>query len=413
MEFKELLNKYAKLIVNVGVNIQKGQMLIVNGSVTSIDLAREIALEAYKSGASKVQVKYNDEILSRYALLYQSDETLKEVPEWFIDERLYAIEKGAAMVSITSPNPKAMEGVNPEKMKISQQAIQAHPKFQDIMAYTMGNRGQWCVVAMPSDEWAKKVFPALPIKEAYEQLWSAILKASRVSIDNDPVAAWEEHNNNISRRSKIMNEHNFKSLHYKNSLGTDFDVELVNNHIWAGGSEHTTKGIVFNPNIPTEEVFTMPLKTGVNGKIFSTKPLFYSGKLIEDFWFEFKDGKVVDFGAKKEYETLKNLVDNDSGSCYLGEVALVQYDSPISNSGILFYNTLFDENASCHLALGNAYPMNVKGGTSMSREQLKAAGANSSFTHVDFMVGSKDLDIIGTKHDGSKVQIFKNGNFVF
>jgi len=413
MEFKELLNKYAKLIVNVGVNIQKGQMLIVNGSVTSIDLAREIALEAYKSGASKVQVKYNDEILSRYALLYQSDETLKEVPEWFIDERLYAIEKGAAMVSITSPNPKAMEGVNPEKMKISQQAIQAHPKFQDIMAYTMGNRGQWCVVAMPSDEWAKKVFPALPIKEAYEQLWSAILKASRVSIDNDPVAAWEEHNNNISRRSKIMNEHNFKSLHYKNSLGTDFDVELVNNHIWAGGSEHTTKGIVFNPNIPTEEVFTMPLKTGVNGKIFSTKPLFYNGKLIEDFWFEFKDGKVVDFGAKKEYETLKNLVDNDSGSCYLGEVALVQYDSPISNSGILFYNTLFDENASCHLALGNAYPMNVKGGTSMSREQLKAAGANSSFTHVDFMVGSKDLDIIGTKHDGSKVQIFKNGNFVF
>ncbi|MDD4584289.1 MAG: aminopeptidase [Bacilli bacterium] len=413
MEFKELLNKYAKLIVNVGVNIQKGQMLIVNGSVTSIDLAREIALEAYKSGASKVQVKYNDEILSRYALLYQSDETLKEVPEWFIDERLYAIEKGAAMVSITSPNPKAMEGVNPEKMKISQQAVQAHPKFQDIMAYTMGNRGQWCVVAMPSDEWAKKVFPALPIKEAYEQLWLAILKASRVSKDNDPVAAWAEHNSNISRRSKIMNEHNFKSLHYKNSLGTDFDVELVNNHIWAGGSEHTTKGIVFNPNIPTEEVFTMPLKTGVNGKIFSTKPLFYNGKLIEDFWFEFKDGKVVDFGAKKEYETLKNLVENDPGSCYLGEVALVQYDSPISNSGILFYNTLFDENASCHLALGNAYPMNVKGGTSMSREQLKAAGANSSFTHVDFMVGSKDLDIVGTKHDGSKVQIFKNGNFVF
>ncbi|MDD3383341.1 MAG: aminopeptidase [Bacilli bacterium] len=413
MEFKELLNKYAKLIVNVGVNIQKGQMLVVNGSVTSMDLAREIALEAYKAGASKVQVKYNDDILARYALLYQADETLKEVPEWFIDERLYAIEKGAAMVSITSPNPKAMEGVNPEKMKISQQAVQAHPKFQDIMAYTMGNRGQWCVVAMPSDEWAKKVFPSLPIKEAYERLWLAILKASRVSEDNNPVTAWEEHNGNISRRSKIMNEHNFKSLHYKNSLGTDLDIELVNNHIWAGGSEHTTKGIIFNPNIPTEEVFTMPLKTGVNGKVFSTKPLFYNGKLIEDFWFEFKNGKVIDFGAKKEYETLKTLVENDPGSSYLGEVALVQYDSPISNSGILFYNTLFDENASCHLALGNAYPMNVKGGISMSRDQLKEAGANSSFTHVDFMIGNKDLDIVGTKHDGSKVQIFKNGNFVF
>jgi aminopeptidase len=212
--------------------------------------------------------------------------------------------------------------------------------------------------------------------------------------------------------NKVLNDYNFKSLHFLNSLGTDLVVSLVDNHIWAGGGEESTKGVYFNPNVPTEENFTMPYKYGVNGKVVATKPLNYQGNLIEEFWLEFKDGKVVDFDAKAQKETLSNLINFDEGSSYLGEVALISHDSPISNSNILFFNTLFDENASCHLALGRAYPMNVKGGTTMTKEELLEAGSNLSMAHSDFMFGSACMNIVGTQQDGTKVQIFKNGNFV-
>lgn len=411
MNKQEVIKKMAKLFVVKGVNVQKGQPIVINASIETKDLARAMSEAAYKAGASWVFVNYSDPLLTRNNYLFQSEEELKKIPEWVIDKSLHAINEGAAMISIASPEPEAMNGVNPKKMKIANMALQSHPKFSQIMNYTMANHGQWCVCSYPNKEWAHKVFPNLPEDEAYEKLFEAIVYTTRIT--DDPEKAWDEHNKKTTERSQKMNAYNFKSLHYKNNLGTDFTIDLIPNHIWAGGKEETDKGIVFNPNMPTEEVFTAPAKFGANGKVVATKPLFTSGKLVEDFWLEFKDGKVVNYGAKKELEVLKNIIENDPGSCYLGEVALVEYNSPIQQSGILFYNTLFDENASCHLALGMAYPSCVKGGVNMTFEQQEKAGLNHAKTHVDFMIGSQDLEIIGTKFDGTKVQVFKDGNFVF
>ena len=413
MKQQEILSKLAELVVKKGINLQKGQPVVVNSPLEAMDLARAIAEAAYKAGASFVNINYDDNMLARYGYLYQSEAQLKEVPEWVIERMLYVQSKGAAMISIASPNTEAMKGVDVKKMNIFHRAIQAHPKFAQIMGYTMSNQGQWCVCSYPNEIWAKKVFPSLSVEKAYAKLWKAIIDTSRVTGGKSPIDNWNKHNKECRKRADILNKYNFKSLHYKNKLGTDFDIELVPNHIWAGGSEDSAKGIEFNPNIPTEEVFTAPNKKGANGKVVSTKPLFFNGKLIEGFWIEFKDGKAIKFGAKKEKETLKGIIENDPGSCYLGEVALVPFNSPISQSGILFYNTLFDENASCHLALGMAYPSSLKGGIGMSREQQAKAGLNQSSTHVDFMIGSKDLEIVGTTQDGKKVQVFKNGNFVF
>lgn len=276
----------------------------------------------------------------------------------------------------------------------------------------MGNKAQWSLVSVPTVAWAKKVFPLLSDDEAVEKLWEAIFAAVRVDETNDAVADWAAHNARLAGYNQKLNDFNFKSLHFKNGLGTDLVVELVEHHHWAGGAELGQNGVVFNPNIPTEEAFTMPKKTGVNGTVVSTKPLNYQGRLVENFKLTFKDGAVVDFSAEKEEAALKNLLNVDEGSKYLGEVALISHNSPISNSGVLFLNTLFDENASCHLALGRAYPMNVKGGNDMNEEELLAAGANMSMEHVDFMFGSADMRIIGTRFDGSEVVVFDQGNFV-
>ena len=259
----------------------------------------------------------------------------------------------------------------------------------------------------------QKVFPnAKTDEEAVSLLWDAILKASRVTIDKDPVLEWKNHNKYLSNHTKLLNDYNFKYLHFKNSLGTDLTVELVKNHIWLGGAEKSSKGVIFNANIPTEEVFTMPYKYGTQGKVVATKPLNYEGKLIEDFYLVFKDGKVVEYDAKKEKVALESLLNTDEGSKYIGEIALISHDSPISNMNILFYETLFDENASCHMALGKAYPINIKNGPNMEMEELEALGYNNSINHVDFMFGSDDMEIIGEKESGEKVEIFKKGNFV-
>ncbi|MCW7999923.1 aminopeptidase [Clostridium sp. cpc1] len=257
-----------------------------------------------------------------------------------------------------------------------------------------------------------KVFPNIPKKEALEKLWDAIFKTVRIDKE-DPIEAWNEHLNNLDEKLEFLNEKKFKNLHYTSSNGTDLIIELPKGHIWSGGGDYNTKDVFFVANMPTEEVFTLPKKTGINGIIVSTKPLNYSGNLIDNFKLTFKDGKVVDFEAEKGYETLKNLLDTDEGARYLGEVALVPYDSPISNSNILFYNTLFDENASCHLAFGMAYPTCIEGGSEMNEKEKEVHGVNSSLVHVDFMVGSKDLDIVGETDEGEKLQIFKDGNWAF
>jgi len=410
MPKKELLKKFATLAVETGANVQKGQLVAVNASTEARELARLIVEAAYEAGAKRVTVNWSDDYVGRLGYNAMTVEELQNIPQWRIDKMKAFIEEDSCVISITSPIPGVNKDVDP--MKIQKAAIVAGKTFDFYRSHMMGNHAQWTIVAYPNVVWAEKVFPELKGNEAVDALWNAILQASRVTEDNDPVKDWEDHNKSLLSHNKILNDYDFESLHFTNNLGTDLVVGLVKNHVWAGGGENSTKGIYFNPNIPTEENFTMPEKYNVNGKVVATKPLDLQGKLVDGFHLVFKDGAVVEWDATQQKEALDNLISFDEGSKYIGEVALISHDSPIQNSGILFYNTLFDENASCHLALGRAYPMNVKGGTKMTPEQLSKAGANNSMTHVDFMFGSEDMNIIGTQKDGKKVQVFKDGNFV-
>lgn len=407
MVSENILRKYAKLAVRMGVNVQKGQLLIIGADVRDHEFVNLCVEEAYKAGAGQVSVNWGSEHDTKWTYEYMTKEALSEIPQWQYDKREYEQKKGCCSLYIESNTPGLLKDIDSEKILARQ--IAASKKFKPLEDY----ESQWSIVALPSAGWAKKVFPDMDEASAIKALWDAILMSVRISEDNDPVAEWEQHNAEILRHSKQLNEYNFKSLHFTNSLGTNLTIELVENHIWAGGCETLKNGAVFNPNMPTEENFCMPYKYGVNGKVVATKPLSYQGKLINGFWMTFKDGKVVEYGAEKEEEALKNLVEFDEGSSYLGEVALISYDSPINNTGILFYNTLFDENASCHLALGKAYNINVAGGTDMNEEQLLAAGANRSMTHVDFMFGSRDMQIDGIQKDGTVIPVFRNGNFAF
>ncbi|MBE6057320.1 aminopeptidase, partial [Clostridium sp.] len=277
--------------------------------------------------------------------------------------------------------------------------------------YIMNSFVSWCVLSVPTKAWAKKVFPDLKEDMAVEKLWENIFNIVRIDKE-DPVKAWEEHLNNLADKVNFLNDQKLTKLHYK-SKDTDLTIELPKGHIWCGGGEYNKNKRYFVANMPTEEVFTLPLKTGVNGIVKSTKPLNYSGNLINNFTLKFKNGKIIDFSSEEGYETLKKLIETDEGSCYLGEVALVPFHSPISDSNIIFYNTLFDENASCHLALGEAYPTCIENGDNMTKEELEKAGANNSLTHVDFMIGSSDLNIIGENKKGEKIEIFQNGDWAF
>lgn len=407
---EELLRKYARLLVKTGLNIQKDQILVISAPIETAYFTHILAEEAYKEGAEDVAINWKDEKFSKIRFLHAPERVFEEFPQWRKDYYDYYANKGAAFLNISASDPEIMKDVDGERLaKASKTAGIALKKHQERM---MANENAWCVASIPTEAWAKKVFPELSEEKAVEKLWEAILKTVRVDKE-DPVKAWEEHLNNLKHSMKFLNDYNFKSLHYKNNLGTDLQIELPEGHRWLGASEHTTGGVEFIANMPTEEVFTLPKKDGVNGKVVSSKPLNYHGNLIEDFTLIFKDGKIVDFEAKKGYETLKHLIETDEGSHYLGEVALVPYHSPISQSNILFYNTLFDENASCHLAIGKAYPVCIEGSEEMSPEELEKAGVNDSLVHEDFMVGTEDLEIIGITQEGKEVQIFKNGDFAY
>ncbi|MCI6716402.1 MAG: aminopeptidase [Mollicutes bacterium] len=407
---ESLLKEFAHLAVEVGVNVQPGQLLVINAPIVAKDLVEMIAKRAYEVGAGRVMVNWQDDFSSKLFYEYASDERLTEVPEFTIERLKYIVAEKGAVISITSPNPEMLKDVDPKKIALASNA--SAPKYKFYSEHMMASKSQWSIIAYPNEAWAHKVFPELNKGEAVEKLLEAILYTSRVDANSDAVENWKNHMHNLDVHNQILNDYNFKSLHFKNSLGTDLDIELVENHIWAGGGELSGDGIFFVPNIPTEENFTMPHNQKINGTVVSTKPLNVRGKVIPEFKLTFKDGRVVDFEAKEEYETLKTLLETDEGSKNLGEVALVSYDSPISNLNILFYNTLFDENASCHLALGNAYSMNIKNGTNMTEEELKKFGYNVSNIHVDFMFGSRDMEIVGTTHTGEKVTIFRKGNFV-
>jgi len=407
---KELLEKLAKLAVKIGANVQDGQYVFVNSSTDNKEIAREVVRQAYLAGAGKVVVNWTDDFATLYGYEHRSVESLGQVPQWNIDKYREFVDSNGAVITIKSPVPDLQQDIDPSKLQAYNIAVRKNLSF--YYDHMMGSKSQWTIIAAANPIWAKKVFPNLEEEEAMKALWNAILSASRVTEDTDPIEEWNEHNKRILAHNTILNNYRFDTLHFKNSLGTDLCIKLVEDHIWAGGAEHTPEGLVFNPNIPTEENFTMPSKYGVNGKVVASKPLEYQGKLIEDFWLEFKDGKVVDYDAKVNKDILENLLNFDEGSSYLGEIALISDDSPISNSGILFYNTLFDENASCHMALGRAYTINIENGTNMSLEELKAKGYNHSMAHSDFMFGSKDMSIIGKTSDGKEVTIFESGNFV-
>lgn len=406
--FNEKLNNYAKLCVSVGINLQSGEPLVINSPIEGADFVRLVAKNAYELGASEVHVNWNDETLSKLKFENSPMEIFENFPKWYADGLEYYAQKGAGFLSISANDPELLKDIDPKKIALSNKSSSL--ALKNFRNYTMNDINSWCVVSIPTISWAKRVFPEMTEDKAYEALWDAIFDATRMNFD-DPINAWENHIKALVEKSTILNGKKLKSLHYTASNGTNLVVELPKGHIWVSGGGENAKGTYFVANIPTEEVFTMPHKYGVNGVVYSTKPLNYNGKLIDDFTLTFKGGKVVDFDAKVGKEVLKDLFDIDEGAKYLGEVALVPYESPISKSNIVFKNTLFDENASCHFAFGKAYPTNMENGPDMNDGELDAHGVNNSLTHVDFMIGSKDMNIIGETENGETINIFKNGNW--
>jgi len=403
-----MLEKYAQLVIKTGINIQQDQTLVISSPLECAPFARLLAENAYKAGAREVVMNWKDELSSKIKFLHAPDEIFDEFPDWQKEFYLSYARKGAGFISIAASDPELLKEVNPERVVRVQKASNA--ALKEYRERMMSNKNAWSVVSIPTHAWARKVFPDVSPEDAVEKLWTAIFEAVRVDT-TDPVVAWKEHSQELKQNLDYLNAQKFKHLYFKNSLGTDLQIELPKGHLWMGGPEHTAEGTEFVANMPTEEVFTLPEKTGVNGVVVSSKPLNYNGILIDKFSLTFKDGRIIECKAEQGYEVLKKLVETDEGSHYLGEVALVPYNSPISNSGILFYNTLFDENASCHLAIGKAYPICIEGGTDMNDAELAQAGVNDSMVHVDFMLGTNDLEIVGETASGDRIQVFTSGNF--
>lgn len=407
--FEQHLQKYADLAVRVGVNIQKGQTLVINAPLSSVEFVRKAAKIAYEAGAKNVHVEWNDEHLTRLKYDLAPEEAFEEFPLWKAKGFEELAENGAAFMSIVASNPDLLKGVDPERIATANKT--AGKAMEKYRSFIQSDKVSWTVIAVPSEPWAAKVFPEGTSEEQVQKLWDAIFKAVRADLE-DPVSAWKEHNGTLNEKVDYLNQKKYKKLHYK-APGTDLTIELPKSHLWIGGGGPNEMGVEFVANMPTEEVFTTPLKNGVNGTVSSSKPLNYGGNLIDNFSLTFKDGKVIDFTAETGYETLQRLLDTDEGARHLGEVALVPHNSPISNSNILFYNTLFDENASNHLALGNSYAFCIEGGKKMTKEELETNGLNNSITHVDFMIGSAEMDIDGETADGKSEALFKKGNWAF
>lgn len=405
------LKEYAQLIVNVGLNVQKGENVVITCQISTPELAYHVMEESYKNGAREVTMRWIDDKTSRIKYLNDDEELFESFPNWTVEYYNHYNSMETNYLNIYSSDPESLKGVDPNRvMKFSKASNKA---LKDHVSKVMGNAKSWCVVAVPSIAWAKKVFPNETEENAVQKLWDVILDIVRVG-EGKAIENWNNHLDNMLKANNFMNSMNFKSLHFKSSNGTDLKVGLVKDHIWCGGKEQNiVSKKYFVANMPTEECFTMPDANNVNGVVYSSKPLSYNGNLIDEFMLEFKDGEVVNFSAKVGEDVLISMLDTDLGARRLGEVALVPYDSPISNSNVLFYNTLFDENASCHLALGRAYPINLKDSDSYSEEEQRNLGMNMSAIHEDFMIGTSDTTIIGEKHDGELVDVFVNGNFAF
>lgn len=405
--FTEKLENYAELAVRVGSNLQVNQYLFVDVTVENIELARLIAKKGYDAGAKQVFINYEDDVVTRMHYDHAPIEEFDHFPIWQTVQKEWLAEHGCAFIKIKSSSPDLLKGVAAEKVANFQKA--AGEGLANYREASMSNKVSWTVMAAPSEDWAATMFKDLPKDEQIPALWEAIFKATRADLEN-PVAAWKEHDATLSAKVKELNDLNFLKLHYT-APGTDLTIELPQNHVWNGGGAKNVNGFDFMANIPTEEVFTAPFKDGIEGYVSSTKPLSYSGNIIDNIKLTFEKGRIVAVEASSGEEVLKNLVATDEGSHYLGEVALVPHQSPISDSGLLYYNTLFDENASNHLAIGNAYAFCVKNGTEMTQDELADIGLNRSITHVDFMIGSGEMNIDGITQDGNTIPVFRNGNW--
>jgi aminopeptidase len=406
-EFDIMLDKYAELVVKVGVNVQPGQVLIVQSPLETVDLTRLIVSKAYEAGAKYVQVEWEDEGITRIRYEKANDDSFNYYPKWQADMMEQLAEGGGAILHIKVPNPELFQGIDSSKVsRAVKAAAVAREKYQ---TYVRTNKFSWSLIKAPTRAWANKVFTDLPEEDRLQAMWDAVFLMNRVG-EEDPVLAWREHIQHLKVSQERMNEKRYKSLHYR-ALGTDLHVEMPEGHLWRGGGGENQDGVYFVANMPTEEIYTMPLRTGVNGVVTSTLPLNLNGQLIEGMTLTFKEGRVIEYDAVSGREYLTALLETDEGASYLGEMALVPYDSPISRLNRVFYNTGIDENASCHFALGSAYPVNLEGGTKLSKEELLSKGANVSLTHVDFMIGSDTLEIDGELADGSIEPVFRNGNW--
>ncbi|NLW89034.1 MAG: aminopeptidase [Clostridiaceae bacterium] len=421
---ENMLREYARLIIHIGVNLQKEQKLVIASPVECAFFARLLVSEAYEAGAGDVILNWRDDHCAREHWLHAEDSLFDNVYPWDALQKNTLAREGAAYIGISATDPENLRGVDPGRLR--RWEVATGRDLKEFNRLQMNNGFPWCVVSIPIASWAGKVFPDRTDDEAMEMLWAEIFKAVRITNDGcaindggaikdgDAVREWRDHCDRLKSRAKKLNDCNFKTLHYTNALGTDLTIEMPADHVWLAAEESAASGVPFIANMPTEEIFSAPRRDSANGVLVASKPLVRSGNIIDGIRLVFEQGRIIEAHAQVGEETLLAAINVDEGSHFLGEIALVPYDSPISRSGILFYNTLFDENASCHFAFGEAYPGCIRGGDKMSTEELIARGINAeSSTHVDFMIGTKDLSIVGTTQDGRKVAIFENGNFAF
>ncbi len=406
---KTRLKKYAKLIARVGANVKRGQSVLINAELDQPEFIELLVAECYKAGAKKVTVDWMHQPLTAFDVKYCTPEVLGAVEKWQIEKWEWQAEELPCKIYILSEDPDGLAGVDQKKFA---EANANRSKIIKPIRNRMENRYQWCIAAVPGKKWAKKVFPAERTAAAVEKLWEAILDASRVL--DDPIAEWKKHNESLSGRCEYLNSLGIKELIFKSQNGTDLKVGMIPDALFCAGGEKTMgRKVYFNPNIPTEETFTSPKRGEAEGIVYSSLPLSYGGQLIKDFWFRFEGGRIVDMGAKENEDMLREMVNMDEGAAYLGECALVPYSSPIRKSGILFYNTLFDENAACHLAIGRGFTNVLRDYEKYSEEEAHEKGINDSIIHVDFMIGTDDLSVKAVTSDGSVVDIFTNGEWSF
>ena len=405
---KTVLREYAKLIVRRGVNVQKGQEVLIRAGLDQPEFVAMVVEEAYKAKAKKVTVQWEYQPLDKLHYRYRSLKTLGTVEEWEKARQEHYCEALPCRIYLESDDPDGLKGINMEKVsKARQMQYPILKPYRDRRE----NKDQWCIAAVPGAAWAKKVFPGMRTSTAMEKLWEAILTTSRVT--EDPVKAWDAHNADLQGRCDYLNSLHIRSLHYTAENGTDLTVGMIPEAVWCGGGETSLQGIFFNPNIPTEECFISPMRGQAEGIVYASKPLSYRGQLIENFSVRFENGKVVEVKAEKGEELLKTMVSMDEGAAYLGECALVPQKSPISESGLLFYNTLFDENAACHLALGMGFADTIRDFQNKTLDECRALGVNDSMIHEDFMIGCDSMNIDAICEDGKVVPIFRGGNWAF